>query len=125
LHFFIFINHDAYLPARHRILWVNSVDLVWNAILASKARSDEDENGDEIELNGDGTAILEASSTGGLDDMLKKISMILNLETSSLEIEDDKIPIVGSQDDTLNHNANIPKHQYETSSEDKMSSDEE
>ena len=26
---------------RHRILWVNSVDLVWNAILASKARDDE------------------------------------------------------------------------------------
>lgn len=25
------------IPARHRILWVNSVDLVWNAILASKA----------------------------------------------------------------------------------------
>jgi len=29
------------IPARHRILWVNSVDLVWNAILASKARDDE------------------------------------------------------------------------------------
>lgn len=26
------------IPARHRILWVNSVDLVWNAILASKAQ---------------------------------------------------------------------------------------
>lgn len=25
------------IPARHRILWVNSVDLVWNAILASMA----------------------------------------------------------------------------------------
>jgi protein Mpv17 len=30
------------IPARHRILWVNSVDLVWNAILASKARDDGD-----------------------------------------------------------------------------------
>ncbi len=29
------------IPARHRILWVNSVDLVWNAILASKARNDD------------------------------------------------------------------------------------
>lgn len=99
---------------------MNSVDLVWNAILASKARSDGDD-GDELDssnLNGDGN-ILEASSTGGgLDDMLKKISMILNLETSSLKVEDDKIPtIVGSQDDTLNHNDNIPKHQLETSSE--------
>ncbi len=42
------------IPARHRILWVNSVDLVWNAILASKARDDgagekagEEENGNE------------------------------------------------------------------------------
>jgi len=31
------------IPARHRILWVNSVDLVWNAILSSKARTDEPE----------------------------------------------------------------------------------
>jgi protein Mpv17 len=29
------------IPARHRILWVNCVDLVWNAILASKARGDD------------------------------------------------------------------------------------
>ena len=38
------------IPARHRILWVNSVDLVWNAILASKARDDDpsdDENEDD------------------------------------------------------------------------------
>lgn len=33
------------IPARHRILWVNSVDLVWNAILASKARGDVTEDG--------------------------------------------------------------------------------
>ena len=106
------------IPARHRILWVNSVDLVWNAILASKARSGDDEDElDTSNLNGDETAILEASSTGGLDDMLKKISMILNLETSSLDVQDDKIPtIVGSQDDTLNHNDNIPNHQLEITS---------
>jgi protein Mpv17 len=30
------------IPARHRILWVNSVDLVWNAILASKAAKQVD-----------------------------------------------------------------------------------
>ena len=29
------------IPARHRILWVNSVDLVWNAILATMASKDE------------------------------------------------------------------------------------
>ena len=26
------------IPARHRILWVNSVDLIWNAILATQAQ---------------------------------------------------------------------------------------
>lgn len=31
------------IPARHRILWVNSVDLVWNAILASQAQKDAPE----------------------------------------------------------------------------------
>jgi len=30
------------IPARHRILWVNCVDLVWNAILASKAQGDDE-----------------------------------------------------------------------------------
>mmetsp|Transcript_6841 Transcript_6841/g.9994 ORF Transcript_6841/g.9994 Transcript_6841/m.9994 type:complete len:382 (-) Transcript_6841:148-1293(-) len=29
------------IPNRHRMLWVNSVDLVWNAILASMSRSEE------------------------------------------------------------------------------------
>jgi hypothetical protein len=29
------------IPAQHRILWVNCVDLVWNAILASKAQRKE------------------------------------------------------------------------------------
>jgi len=40
------------IPARHRILWVNSVDLVWNAILASKARGDDvkEEDGDVEEI---------------------------------------------------------------------------
>jgi len=35
------------IPARHRILWVNSVDLIWNAILA-QAVSNDDEHEDEI-----------------------------------------------------------------------------
>jgi protein Mpv17 len=30
------------VPARHRILWVNTVDLFWNAILASKAQKVEE-----------------------------------------------------------------------------------
>jgi protein Mpv17 len=31
------------IPARHRILWVNSVDLIWNAILATLARKTSDD----------------------------------------------------------------------------------
>ena len=36
------------IPARHRILWVNSVDLVWNAILASMASKKVEEDSPEI-----------------------------------------------------------------------------
>jgi protein Mpv17 len=28
------------VPARHRVLWVNCVDLFWNAILATKSRGE-------------------------------------------------------------------------------------
>jgi protein Mpv17 len=31
----------GFIPARHRILWVNSVDLIWNAILSTMARKEE------------------------------------------------------------------------------------
>lgn len=35
------------IPAQHRILWVNCVDLVWNAILASKARGDDNDESEK------------------------------------------------------------------------------
>jgi protein Mpv17 len=39
------------IPARHRILWVNSVDLIWNAILSTLARQEEPiEDADENSL---------------------------------------------------------------------------
>ncbi|CAJ1940066.1 unnamed protein product [Cylindrotheca closterium] len=47
------------IPARHRILWVNSVDLVWNAILASKAqKTDEDEDGSEEGGEGEASSLV-------------------------------------------------------------------
>ena len=61
------------IPARHRILWVNSVDLVWNAILASKARDDGDE-GDENE-----------SGEGGLNENGKKEETYGALATNGAE----------------------------------------
>jgi Mpv17 / PMP22 family len=52
------------IPARHRILWVNSVDLIWNAILATLARkvdpvdesptADDDAEGGELLLSAEG-----------------------------------------------------------------------
>lgn len=35
------------IPAQHRILWVNCVDLVWNAILASMSRTNTAEELEE------------------------------------------------------------------------------
>ena len=43
------------VPTQHRVLWVNSVDLVWNAILSSAAQKDE-----EIE-DGEVQSIVEAN----------------------------------------------------------------
>mmetsp|Transcript_1828 Transcript_1828/g.2768 ORF Transcript_1828/g.2768 Transcript_1828/m.2768 type:complete len:480 (+) Transcript_1828:152-1591(+) len=50
------------IPARHRILWVNCVDLVWNAILASMTRG-RDETVDEDNLIGKKAAKLDDSSS--------------------------------------------------------------
>jgi len=38
------------IPARHRILWVNSVDLIWNAILAQAVSNDEEEEVMDIDI---------------------------------------------------------------------------
>lgn len=36
------------IPPQHRILWVNSVDLVWNAILAALSRSSDEHKAHEV-----------------------------------------------------------------------------
>jgi protein Mpv17 len=48
------------VPARHRILWVNSVDLIWNAILANQAQESEPE--EETQLAEGPKLVLESSS---------------------------------------------------------------
>lgn len=63
------------IPARHRILWVNCVDLFWNAILASKtaAPADEDEeggNGDE----GSPQQLVNGMDNESMEDMAGIIS---------------------------------------------------
>jgi protein Mpv17 len=50
------------VPARHRILWVNSVDLVWNAILASQAQPAAEEEDTPQEDTQQPLLLLESSS---------------------------------------------------------------
>ena len=51
------------IPAQHRVLWVNSVDLVWNAILSSAAQK-----GDETETEGTTVAAAESRSEASVDE---------------------------------------------------------
>ncbi len=61
------------IPARHRILWVNSVDLIWNAILASKAQRPEPE-----------VLVIESSSAAAVADMVDEgLVEITVIETES------------------------------------------
>eukprot|EP00522_Entomoneis_paludosa_P002664 CAMPEP_0172472730 /NCGR_PEP_ID=MMETSP1065-20121228/68492_1 /TAXON_ID=265537 /ORGANISM="Amphiprora paludosa, Strain CCMP125" /LENGTH=371 /DNA_ID=CAMNT_0013230887 /DNA_START=528 /DNA_END=1643 /DNA_ORIENTATION=+ len=55
------------IPARHRILWVNCVDLIWNAILASMSQQKEE---DEPELEAvaiDTTSVVVLEAVNGAD----------------------------------------------------------
>lgn len=66
------------IPAQHRILWVNSVDLIWNAILATISRGEEEEEvgdlADESQLDHvamefgelDGVSVMDGTATSAL-----------------------------------------------------------
>eukprot|EP00804_Cyclotella_cryptica_P015953 CCRYP_019188-RA/>CCRYP_019188-RA protein AED:0.29 eAED:0.29 QI:0/0/0/1/1/1/2/0/190 len=63
------------LPARHRILWVNSVDLVWNLILASKARddgSDEEKSMQVEEKSKDGMEAGDSNEAFSLSSIMRR-----------------------------------------------------
>jgi protein Mpv17 len=73
------------IPARHRILWVNSVDLVWNAILASKAQKDvpaEDGEGEQLHQE-EGAVMLEDSHA-----VKEKTAHVAILKNELLESEE-------------------------------------
>ena len=61
------------IPARHRILWVNCVDLVWNAILATMSRSNPEP---VVETAGDATvehmdaSLALATNTNSTDSVM-------------------------------------------------------
>jgi protein Mpv17 len=54
----------GFIPARHRILWVNSVDLIWNAILSTLARKEEEPSED----TGDNSLVLVSEELSGLSE---------------------------------------------------------
>ena len=89
------------IPARHRILWVNSVDLVWNAILASKARGDDnvDDTSDDVSLedNDDNRQDVEMKDSseggGGLDNIFQRLGSRLSSLNSSSQDEDRGDPV--------------------------------
>jgi hypothetical protein len=66
------------VPAQHRILWVNCVDLFWNAILASMtgAKSNNNTNGDAVQAE-------EAMQANDLSS-----AMLLKQELVSVNKED-------------------------------------
>ena len=75
------------IPARHRILWVNSVDLVWNAILASKARGDgpgDDEKPahDEKRVNGEAERV-EKKGAFDLSQIMKQVAFEIDEQPSN------------------------------------------
>lgn len=88
--FWPFVHCITYglIPAQHRILWVNSVDLVWNAILAALSRDEEvvDENigivKNEALITGN-NHLLEAEQT--IDGQIDHISESLNSSMGSME----------------------------------------
>mmetsp|Transcript_4463 Transcript_4463/g.6625 ORF Transcript_4463/g.6625 Transcript_4463/m.6625 type:complete len:119 (+) Transcript_4463:887-1243(+) len=82
IHFFVLVLWN--LTYRHRILWVNCVDLVWNAILATKARGSipVDEPAEPIIVIGssnpdvDQRDVLLATSTELLKDQVSETPQV-------------------------------------------------
>ena len=62
------------IPAQHRILWVNMVDLVWNAILATISQKSEPAEAEEtLSLKADLSLLEDAALplvTAGADECL-------------------------------------------------------
>lgn len=122
------------IPARHRILWVNSVDLVWNAILASKARDDDDEEDGDDSMGGsdvlgvDGKVLEASDGDGGNNgeelDLFQQISAMLpsfdSLDDDGKDEHDsnvDKTPKLGLSDDD-NENTDSKKTTISDSKDD-------
>lgn len=79
------------IPARHRILWVNSVDLIWNAILATQtSQKDNDDDDDDEE---------QLIDTSNADQVPSLLSLEL-IEKTILDNQDGEV-VVESNDEVL------------------------
>merc|ERR1712226_7218 len=58
------------IPARHRILWVNCVDLVWNAILASMSQGKDKNENEELAAVEEITSLGTVVEERGNDDAI-------------------------------------------------------
>ena len=99
------------IPAQHRILWVNSVDLVWNAILASMSNKEvppSEDDGEEVK-EGEGEVVMtstiiatdnEVSATlNGLDAKFvleQDMSALFGTNTNTTLFDSEIIPTVSS-----------------------------
>ena len=90
------------IPARHRILWVNCVDLFWNAILALKTSSGENEDEESAQD-------LVLTSEGDADADLSLIKMSTNTteaNNAKMEIvEEEEIP--AAMNDSLHNKTSV------------------
>jgi hypothetical protein len=91
------------IPARHRILWVNSVDLIWNAILASKAQRQENEP--DTNTNSNAVAVDEALAKISVDettyappDLINEVEIADSLFTQSQIILDNALTSIKEED---------------------------
>jgi len=79
------------IPARHRILWVNSVDLVWNAILAtmaSKVQKDTSEIDEAILVDSQEMMVIEQvlDSSSYPDDAGRNQTFVFSQDVAEMEV---------------------------------------
>ena len=80
------------IPARHRILWVNCVDLVWNAILATMSRSNPEPATLEATVEHLDASLALAASTNATESVMDPFFLsqdllpTVSLDSSTIEL---------------------------------------
>jgi len=90
------------VPARHRILWVNCVDLFWNAILALKTSEGDDEDGDEGETVLVSVSSIDGNATSFAQNGINNGDQLVNTISNIDEIAD--IISKAQEEETLHSN---------------------